>query len=376
MGEAMDASGELLALVSNIYDATLDGALWPVVLAQISDWLGSESCHFFLMNGSSGTLALCHAVRTDPVLLQEYDAHYASVNPWVRPALTTPVGAVVTDEALYSARELRRTEFFNDWLRRRDVGHGLFTIALHDEQWLGALSLYRSDAKGAFKNSEIGACQLIAPHLRRALQLTQRLVRAEGLASGTVQALQGTAQAILLFNGEGRAMFISEAARQVLQHSRALSLDKEGRLRATSLSTDRTLQNVLGGTLHPQDGRSIGGVVAIPRVAPMGPLVVMVAPVSTGSSVFPDLNPAVIVYISDPSRGEHGGQNVLTKVYGLTAMEAKVALQLLSGERLPAIADSLGLSVNTVRTHVKHAFSKTGTRSQTQLVSLMLRLPH
>ena len=362
--------------MSNIYDATLDGARWPAVLTQISDWLGSESCHFFLMDGSRGTLALCHAVRTDPVLLQEYDAHYASVNPWVRPALTTPVGAVVTDEALYSARDLRRTEFFNDWLRRRDVGHGLFTIALHEEQWLGALSLYRSDTKGRYESSEISACQAIAPHLRRALQLTKRLVRAEGLAAVTVQALDHTAQAILLFDGEGRAMFSSEAARQVLQHTRAISLDREGRLRAASFSANRTLQSVLGSTLHPQDAARVGGIVAIPRQAPMGPMVVMIAPVSAGSSVFPDLNPAVIVYISDPSCGEYGREHVLTKAYGLTAMEGKVATQLLSGERLPAIADSLGLSVNTVRTHVKHAFSKTGTRSQAQLVSLLLKLPH
>ena len=152
------------------------------------------------------------------------------------------------------------------------------------------------------------------------------------------------------------------------------SLDKEGRLRAASHSTDRTLQSVLGSTLHPQNGTHVGGIVAIPRPAPIGPMALMIAPVSAGSSVFPDLNPAVIVYISDPSRGEHGGQHVLTKVYGLTAM-AKVALQLLSGDRLPAIADSLGLSVNTIRTHVKHAFSKTGTRSQAQVVSLLLKLP-
>ena len=83
----------------------------------------------------------------------------------------------------------------------------------------------------------------------------------------------------------------------------------------------------------------------------------------------------MIVFLSDPSCGEHSPQQVLTEVYGLTAMEATVAVQLLSGEHLPVIADSLGVSANTVRTHVKHAFSKTGTRSQAQLVSLLLKLP-
>jgi DNA-binding CsgD family transcriptional regulator len=107
----------------------------------------------------------------------------------------------------------------------------------------------------------------------------------------------------------------------------------------------------------------------------MGPVVLVVAPLSVGSSVFPELSPAAIVFMSDSGCSEHPPKYVLTEVYGLTSMEATVAMELLSGERLPAIADSLRLSVNTVRTHVKHAFSKTGTRSQAQLVSLLLKLP-
>lgn len=99
---------------------------------------------------------------------------------------------------------------------------GLFSIALHEQQWLGALSLYRSDAKGRYESNEIDACQLIAPHLRRALQLTKRLVRAEGLASGMIQALQGTARAILLLDGQAREIFSSEAAAHVLQHTHEL----------------------------------------------------------------------------------------------------------------------------------------------------------
>jgi DNA-binding CsgD family transcriptional regulator len=58
----------------------------------------------------------------------------------------------------------------------------------------------------------------------------------------------------------------------------------------------------------------------------------------------------------------------LRAAFGLTAAEASVASELYSGKSLALVAKELGLSVNTVKTHVKRVFRKCNVRSHVQLV--------
>lgn len=50
-----------------------------------------------------------------------------------------------------------------------------------------------------------------------------------------------------------------------------------------------------------------------------------------------------------------------------------MALALAHGQTMQDIADELGVSLNTVRTHVASAFSKTETSRQANLVRVVLR---
>ena len=59
-------------------------------------------------------------------------------------------------------------------------------------------------------------------------------------------------------------------------------------------------------------------------------------------------------------------------IYGLTVAQAQVAQMLAQGHELSLAADKLGVSINTVRTHVHRMFDKTGAHSQSALVGLLL----
>lgn len=59
---------------------------------------------------------------------------------------------------------------------------------------------------------------------------------------------------------------------------------------------------------------------------------------------------------------------------GLTLAEARVACRLAGGADLWSIARELQIARETVRTHLKRIYSKTGTRRQAELVALVVRL--
>jgi DNA-binding CsgD family transcriptional regulator len=62
-------------------------------------------------------------------------------------------------------------------------------------------------------------------------------------------------------------------------------------------------------------------------------------------------------------------------LYRLTPTEARLADLLLGGLEVRAVADHLGITIETARFHLKRVLAKTGTHRQTELVRLMLTLP-
>jgi alpha-beta hydrolase superfamily lysophospholipase/DNA-binding CsgD family transcriptional regulator len=83
----------------------------------------------------------------------------------------------------------------------------------------------------------------------------------------------------------------------------------------------------------------------------------------------------VIVLRDAAEDGADQRLDLLQFAYGLTLKEAETAAGLLDGLGAEAIAARLGVSLNTVRTHLKRVYDKTGVRTQTELVARLLRGP-
>jgi DNA-binding CsgD family transcriptional regulator len=80
---------------------------------------------------------------------------------------------------------------------------------------------------------------------------------------------------------------------------------------------------------------------------------------------------AVLLFIIDPANRAGIPLPLITDAYGLTPAEARVALAASSGLTIPEAALQLGLSPNTIKTHLRKVFAKTGTNRQTELARLI-----
>ena len=58
--------------------------------------------------------------------------------------------------------------------------------------------------------------------------------------------------------------------------------------------------------------------------------------------------------------------------FDLTPAEARLVARLMTGESLRSCAKALGIKYETVRTHLKSIFQKTGTRRQAELVIVVI----
>jgi DNA-binding CsgD family transcriptional regulator len=138
----------------------------------------------------------------------------------------------------------------------------------------------------------------------------------------------------------------------------------------------RALRRLVGAASSGQDDADCA-TLAVRRRSGQRPLSVLVAPLR-GAHPF-QLEPlaTAILLVTDPERARPADDGHFQALYGLTKAEARIAHALLDADRLADVAENLGVTLSTVRTHLQRAFEKTDTRRQSELVRLLLahRLP-
>lgn len=61
-----------------------------------------------------------------------------------------------------------------------------------------------------------------------------------------------------------------------------------------------------------------------------------------------------------------------TVLYGLSETQLRLCRELCLGSNLLQVSEKLGISINTIRTHLQRTFDKTSARTQHDLVRMLL----
>jgi DNA-binding CsgD family transcriptional regulator len=84
----------------------------------------------------------------------------------------------------------------------------------------------------------------------------------------------------------------------------------------------------------------------------------------------------MLVLIIDPSSQTVAATSILRDTFDLTAAEARVALLVAQGLSGPRAAMALGVSLDTVKTHLARCFDKMGVHSQVMIARIVSALPN
>jgi DNA-binding CsgD family transcriptional regulator len=82
---------------------------------------------------------------------------------------------------------------------------------------------------------------------------------------------------------------------------------------------------------------------------------------------------AAAVFVHKAAVDTPSPQEVIGKLYKLTPTELRVLLAIVEVGGVPEVAETLGVAVSTVRTHLTRLFEKTDTNRQVDLVKLVAR---
>lgn len=368
----------LLAAVGAIYDAALDPGLWPRALSQVSQVCGSSwtLCSITPLNPMSPGVSFQNAEADPEFLARMTRFTTAENNPSVPRLLSAPLGQIIRREEHFSDAEWERTDVHNELYRPRGI-YAAIGVPLIRSQYFVPFGLHRNRSHGAFERAHLMALSHIIPHMQRATQMTLRLDALAARAHAVEAAWDRLAFGVLVLDGNGRILWANRAGERMLAKQDGIC-GHGGSLLAAANGANARLQQLIGEAARTANGDGLcnGGAILIPRRPPASPLSLTVSPLRTERSQIATggiTAPAVLVFVNDPDLAPTIPVALLQQIYNLTERETRLAVLLLEGLDVRDIGERMGVSMHTVRTHLRHLFDKTNTRRQAELIRVLSR---
>jgi DNA-binding CsgD family transcriptional regulator len=362
-----------LRLTDAFHSAAIDGAGWYDALAAFAEATGSRHGQLVCMTATGMPLNMLTNVDPDlPRAFVEAGGADPRTNPRRRAGISRPPLTVVAESDFITADEYKRDMHYQEFAVPWDVPYICLTTLERRADLLVGLAVIRSQRQGHIDEPGRRAFESIAPHVRAAVRTNLALAdHGDALLSDSFEALSIPA---FICDQNGLVRRLTPAAEALVSAPRGLQL-KSGRLvaqapaQAGALSDAiRTMAAVRGPAAPSQQ------VIVVRAGDDAAPVVLDVLPLPSRRPMF-SFDARVLVLVR--GHGDAGAQRraaILQSVYGATAAETDIALQLFAGKAPEAIAAERGVSVGTVRVQIKSLLAKAGVTRQLELVARLGQL--
>jgi len=355
-------------LIRQIYDAVDNVDALPDVLSGLCERIGGENGMLGVLMKAPGSLPSPVLFRLDPAVMQTLNARHLN-NVWRRHMVTLPVGSPAASDSFVSFDQVRRTDLYGEILKPWGIAHGAFFVIDDTPKFHVLMNIFRSTTRGPFTSTELEASQELLPHLKRAMQLRFLLERNREQEKLALDALDQLAAGVMILDSQARVLFANMAAQKIVAARDVLVLtDRTVQCRQREQSD--VLRRLVGSAIAGGPGGSL--LLSAPsRRLPVSALVTPLVGTLAASLAAQGPRGAAAVFLSDPERHAAPSTEHLQTLYKLSPTEARVAWLIARSNSIRDAAKSLGLAPETVRTHLKHIYAKTGVNRQSALAYLL-----
>lgn len=364
----------ILDLIGCVYDAAVTPSEWPTFLEKFSDMQGGAAIAMVIHNEADNSGEISYSVLCDTDWQESYGQHFAETDVFVDrlKKMEGDVG-VWEGQNLVDDSDLSRSEFYNDWLAPQGMFHTAHCLAMRESNKVVTLRAGRSQSLGHFNSTELRTWELLIPHLRRAVHIQKlnadlRLAR-NAMDGGLSRRFVG----LILANADGMVADSNGFADELFAQDDGLT-SRSGKLVVSKKREQDQLEILINSAINVTvtHAHSGGGFLNVSRPSGREPYKVLITPAPDAMPFLERRGAAAAIYLLDPEKGVELNLRELQELFGLTFAESNVAASIVKGLDVTETAVALGVSRNTVRTHLKRVFEKSGTKRQSQLVLKIL----
>ena len=367
-----------------VYQAAVDERQWERIIGEIERRFPFTFASLAFYDGQIDKGGIHTFADCDAGFLDQYNLHYATVNPWVKINMTTPVGPVLCSRDFLATKELRKTEFFNDWLRfNKNVDEGLGCTLYREDDRLALFGVHYNSSKTADEDRAalMHFLEQSAPHLQRAMSLRRQLEGKTLYANKLEATLDRLDVGVALVAANGKLEFANTEAERIFATAGAGISILRGKLYIRNTATQDEVYSALrvatqnetapsetrNSVFNLPDGRGRSFIVSI------FPMVADLPNDRTFDSYGVLAERHALVFVSDTGKQLKNIDELVRLAFGLSPAEARLAIAIANGETVKGYSEKLEVSQNTVRNQRQSILDKMQLNRQSELSAMITK---
>lgn len=368
----MMEQSRVLAIVECLYDAALNPGLWPEALGRVTSFVGGRSANVFWQDAATSSSLVLHAFNSDPHYDRLYFETYALLNPYFPALAFVEVGKVVAGADLIPHDEFRETRFFQEWVRPQGL---IDVIGVNLERTLTStafFSIHRGEEHGVVDDGARARCELIAPHLKRAVAIG-KTVQAGRAAERTLKRTMEQFEAAVFFvKSCGTIVYMNDRADGLVRAKSVVQV-RNGVIAVPDAAVDGVLKDAFRAADRGDASLGLKGIDVALTLDGEDYFVGQVVSLNSSARGRDSPDEAVAaLFVRRMTKGKASPLDLIRQRYRLTPSELRVVAAVLETGSVDEIAGRLGISKATVKTHLNHVMAKTGAKRQADLIRLVL----
>ncbi|MGE0699642.1 MAG: helix-turn-helix transcriptional regulator [Hyphomicrobiaceae bacterium] len=366
-------------LIGLIYDCVTDPERWQVAVDALRGELGTATTVLQAISLTDSRL-LANFTSGIPdcwlTLMEQYAQ--AATDAW---GGTERVARFANDEPLRQSEvvgneRLQKSQFAREWGNPQGLVDSIALFSFLDRRLFAGLACGIHESR-PFHESMRTNLRLLAPHIRRTIEISGLLDMKRIEAETLEAALDGLLPAIVLVGDDMSVVHANASARELLRDRDPIS-EASGRLALPHVQTTAALADAVkrcASGLVTLGQRGIGIPVRRRDGSPALVHVLPLQPSKRTSGV--SWRAVAAVFVASAAAPPQMPAAALALLYDLTPAETRVLELIVEGRQPAEAAAHLGITLATVKTHLVRVFDKTGVNRQADLVRLVgsLTLP-
>jgi DNA-binding CsgD family transcriptional regulator len=357
-------------LLDKIYKAPVDPDLWTSILDDVTAMLDARGS-VLLVERNDGWVGWRSTESLKPQINHQIENHldtrFAVINNRLKSRNSQDF---IAEHYLFDEQEWLETPFMKEYGIPNSLKH---TVGAYIELPQGDKILIfsvRDKNKPKFEDHEIEQLNQLRPHLARAAMLTTNL----GLKriSSFIEAMNNLSLQTIVVDKTGTIIFDNNKLTSFKEY---LAILKNKKVDFFSKNSQVSFANHIAEVAKNNKPKSIpirssDDKAAIIHFMPVASFYKDFFDTSNiANNLFDTTN--VVVILTPVARNTETSSTIIRGLFDLTATEAKITSNISDGTTIDQIAETMKVSKETIRTHLKNIFSKTGVNRQSQLVALI-----
>lgn len=367
----------LMAAVGGLYEPAANPALWPEAVRSIATLFNARGAQVSVLNPREASLSftVVHGFEYDLDIIDRY-AELTVTDPMSVAGMRLP-GKAMRCGQVGSRSEIRACPMYCELLHKVGIEYRMGVAVGDVNTQMSGLGISRGPDQADFDDDDVDLLSDIAPHFRRAMDLYACLSLQRSGEDFVLAALERLSIGVAIVDAMGSVMFLNTAGRVIVDDQGGLVV-RNGHLLAERSQDTEHLARIVRQMATPAEAAVRAEFMAFQRPGGREPLSATVSPLHRHDSLpVPDVHARrlAMVVFTDPERQLEVPEELLQRLYGLTAAEAGLLAALVAGYSLDEAAPALGIVKETARKRLRIIFQKTGTNRQAELVRHVLANP-